>query len=304
MTPSGSPDLGPNAQRFSGFAGLYDQVRPHPPETLAEILTTYCGCSSPAVVDLGSGTGLSTRWAAAWAGSVIGVEPSADMLATADAQKLPNTRFVPGYAHRTGLDDSSADVVLAVQSFHWMEPSGTLAEVERILRPGGVFAAIDCDWPPTVGYAEVERAWAECGQAVEVYETRLARGLDGAALHAPVRADDPVARRYSSRDAHSDCALASKVATWSKDSHLERMRDSGRFAWCHELALLEIDHGDAERFMSLFRSQGGYQSLRKHGFSDDDLGFPRLEQAAQHHLGTDRRTWWFTYRARIGTLPL
>jgi ubiquinone/menaquinone biosynthesis C-methylase UbiE len=153
MTPSGSPDLGPNAQRFSGFAGLYDQVRPHPPETLSEILTTYCGRSSPAVVDLGSGTGLSTRWAAVWAGSVIGVEPSTDMLATADAQKVPNTRFVAGYAHRTGLDDSRADVVLAVQSFHWMKPSDTLAEVERILRPGGVFAAIDCDWPPTVGYA-------------------------------------------------------------------------------------------------------------------------------------------------------
>jgi hypothetical protein len=80
------------------------------------------------------------------------------------------------------------------------------------------------------------------------------------------------------------------------------MRDSGCFDWCHELALDQVDHGDAERFMSLFRSQGGYQSLRRHGFADHELGIPRLEEAARRYLGTDRRTWWFTYRARIGVL--
>jgi SAM-dependent methyltransferase len=303
MAETGSPDLRPNAQRFAGFADLYDQVRPHPPDALAEVLMTYCRRPSPAVADLGSGTGLSTRWAAGWAGSVIGVEPSSDMRARAAGQELPNVQFVSGYAHRTGLPDSSADVVLAVQSFHWMEPSSTLAEVARILRPGGVFAAIDCDWPPTIGFAELEQAWAACGQAVEVYDTRLARGLEGAALHAPIRSDDPVVRAYSSRDAHRDGVLASDVSSWSKDSHLDRMRDSARFAWCHELALHQIDHGDAERFMDLFRSQGGYQGLRRHGLADDVLGVPQLEQVARRLLGADRRPWWFTYRARVGILP-
>ena len=42
---------------------------------------------------------------------------------------------------------ASADIVTCSQSFHWMEPEPTLAEIARILRPGGVFAAYDYDWP-------------------------------------------------------------------------------------------------------------------------------------------------------------
>src|SRR4029077_538929 len=68
-----------NAERFSGFADLYDRVRPTPPDVLAEILCAYAGADRPEVVDLGSGTGLSSRWAAPWSASVIGVEPSEDM---------------------------------------------------------------------------------------------------------------------------------------------------------------------------------------------------------------------------------
>jgi SAM-dependent methyltransferase len=41
-----------------------------------------------------------------------------------------------------------------------MEPEPTFAEAARILRPGGVFAAYDCDWPPTVHW-EAEAAYQE-----------------------------------------------------------------------------------------------------------------------------------------------
>ena len=57
-------DLAQNAERFSGFADLYDRVRPTPPTLLADIVCTYAGTRRPDVVDLGSGSGLSTRWIA------------------------------------------------------------------------------------------------------------------------------------------------------------------------------------------------------------------------------------------------
>ena len=61
--------------------------------------------------------------------------------------------YQPGFSFATGLPDASADVVIAVQAMHWMEPVSTLAEVARILRPGGVFASFDADWPPVAGLA-------------------------------------------------------------------------------------------------------------------------------------------------------
>lgn len=283
-------DLGANADRFSGFADLYDAVRPSPPDELAPLLTRYAQGAVGTLVDLGSGSGLSSRWAATWAGEVVGVEPSDDMRTVAARRAPANARFVPGWAHATGLGDGSADVVLAVQAMHWMEPVATLAEVARLLRPGGEFAAVDCDWPPSVGSAAAERAWADCRRAIRVHETRAA----GAA--------DPALGSYSARDAHRDRALAGGVRSWSKDDHLANLEASGRFAWCHEVVLHRVEDGTAERFVDLLRSQGDYQTLRRAGLDDDELGVTAFERATRAALGSDPRPFLFGYRARIGVV--
>src|SRR4029453_18177333 len=101
------------------------------------------GTDRPRVVDQGSGTGLSTRWCAAWAASVVGVEPSGDMRVQAEREPLAGVTYVGGWSDATGLPEGSADLVLAVQSLHWMDPSPTFVEVARLLRPGGAFAALD-----------------------------------------------------------------------------------------------------------------------------------------------------------------
>ena len=52
-----------------------------------------------------------------------------------------------------------------------MEPESTLAEVNRILKPGGVFATVDCDWPP-VCHWQAEKAYTELFRKVlEIEET-------------------------------------------------------------------------------------------------------------------------------------
>lgn len=281
-------DLGANAARFDGFADLYDAVRPTPPAELGDLLARYCGGRPAVVIDLGCGSGLSTRWAATWAGEVVGVEPGADMRAVAARQAPTNARFVEGWGHATGLDDGSADIVLAVQALHWMEPVGTLAEVARLLRPGGVFAALDCDWPPSVGDAAAERAWADCRLALRTAETRLAGGTDAA----------PAA--YSASDAHRDRVLAGGVRSWSKDGHLANIERSGHFAWAHEVALHRQEDGTAERFVALLRSQGDYQTLRAAGLDDGELGVTAFEEAVHAAIGPEARPFLFTYRVRLG----
>ncbi len=306
MATSDPLDLVANAQRFSGFADLYDRVRPAPPPILASILTAYSGGTRPRLlVDLGSGTGLSSRWASTWVDEVVGVEPSDDMRRQASAATAAaNVRYETGWSHATGLPDNCADVVVAAQALHWMDPTPTFAEVGRLLRPGGVFAAIDCDWPPSIGNAPAEGAWRRCRAIVKSYEERLAAGLTGEQLRAPLGDDADVALpAHFGRDPNKGRTMAVGVQSWSKDEHLSRMLSSGAFAWCGEVAVLGEEASTAERFIDLLRSQGDLQTLVKHGVDEGRLGVDKFAAATRAALGTEERPMWFTFRVRIGVTP-
>ena len=297
--------LDANAQRFAGFADLYDAVRPVPPMPLADVLTTYAGGKADVVVDLGSGTGLSTRWAASWAGEAIGVEPGADMRdRAAAATGQPNVRYTAGWSNDTHLPDGCADVVLAVQALHWMDPTATFAEVARLLRPGGVFAALDCDWPPSVGNAPAEQAWHTTRAVIATHERELAGWTHSATAtpRAPSSSPQTDDLRPTASDPAAAVTITDGVQFWHKGEHLGRMIASGQFQHCVEIAALGEERGTADRFVQLFKSQGDYQALRRHGLDDEALGVDRFSSDVQAILGPDERPFWFTYRARIGVL--
>jgi SAM-dependent methyltransferase len=265
--------LAANVERFMGFADRYDAHRPRPPLAIILLLSQLAQAPRPALVaDLGSGTGLSTMLWADHAEAVIGIEPSADMRrrAEAHAAALPESarvRFQEGFGHATGLADARADIVTCSQSLHWMEPAPTFAEVARILRPGGVFAAYDCDWPPTFHW-QVERAYRDCLARATIVEQ--ARGL--------------------SRDVHA----------WDKREHLERMRASGYFRFTKEILLHHVEQGSAERLVGLALSQGQLATLLKAGASEQEIGITALRDIAHRLLGDTAVPWYWSYRVRVG----
>jgi ubiquinone/menaquinone biosynthesis C-methylase UbiE len=256
--------IGSSGYAAPGFASRYDSARPRTPEALLDVLTTLAPASPPAlVVDLGSGTGLSTRAWSARANRVVGVEPNPAMVALARAvPTTPNVEYVEGFAQQTALDDGCADIVTCSQSFHWMEPEPTLAEVQRILRPGGIFAAYDYDVPPVVGW-EIDAAFAEFGEA-----HRLARKRRG---------EPPGAMRYP------------------KSGHLERIRASGRFRRARELVLQGREEGGADRLVDLALSLGPVVE------SDPDVAatLRRLHDVARAELGEASAPWYLGYRVRV-----
>jgi SAM-dependent methyltransferase len=268
---------GANTERFSGFADLYDANRPSAPDELGQLLMAYAASPTPRVVDLGSGTGLSSRWAAQWATSVIGVEPNDDMRAQAQSRPVAGLAYRDGTSARTGLPADSADIVVAVQAMHWMEPITTLNEVARILRAGGVFATVDADWPPVSGAAGAELAWQWLHRRIRVFEARAARGETDEHLRLQVDDDDPALVDDDLRDSHRNRAIPGGVLSWSKSQHLERIERSGHFAFSREVLFHQSSGGGAERFIALMRSQGSYQTLRRIGLSDDQLGVTEFE---------------------------
>ena len=109
----------PNVLRFTGFADIYDQYRPKPPEIIADLLLQLAGLDrADHVVDLGCGTGLSTLIWINRTKLFTGVEPSPDMRTVA-AQRpewknsATRAQFVGAEAHQTGLAKQSVDVITA-----------------------------------------------------------------------------------------------------------------------------------------------------------------------------------------------
>jgi SAM-dependent methyltransferase len=296
---------GGNPGRFSGFAGIYDANRPSPPDELGPLLASYANVAAPAVVDIGSGTGLSSRWAATWAGSVVGVEPSDDMRTMAESRPTKGVTYRKGLSDSTGLPEGSADVVLAVQAMHWMEPGPTLVEVARVLRPGGVFAVLDADWPPVAGVARAEEAWAVLHRRIRVFEARAAAGEQGEDLRRPIRDDDPALVDEDLADPHLNRAMPGGARSWSKAGHLERIAASGHFGFTRELLFNQAVPCGVERFVALMASQGSYQALKRAGLSDEEIGETQFRHEADvaFRESASFPGLSFSWRARLGVKP-
>lgn len=270
---SAPPHLAANLERFSGFADRYDAYRPQPPAVLLDVLTQLAQVERPRlVVDLGSGTGLSTCIWAERAEQVIGVEPNADMRRQAEARTaaqpdMQNVKYIDAISSQTGLPNASADIVTCSQSLHWMDPEPTFAEVARILRPGGVFAAYDADWPPTMNW-QAERAYADFVERAEALGEQ--------------------------RDWYRG------VYKWKKEEHLARMQMSGRFQYVREIVIHRTEPGDAERLVGLALSQGSVAKLLQHGMSEQEIGVDEFRTAARRALSDRPITWYFSYRVRLG----
>jgi SAM-dependent methyltransferase len=179
-----------------------------------------------------------------------------------------NVSFRQGLSHETGLPDGCADIVTCSQSLHWMLPDPTFAEAARVLRPGGVFAAYDYEWPPLMPRWRAEEAFHRFRAGIRELE-RIHRIDDGL-----VRAE--------------------------KSGHMERMTASGRFRFTREFMLHHADEGSAEKLVGLVLSLGAVQSLKKAGLTETEMGIDELRRSleAVGMIGAER--WYWTSRVRIG----
>ncbi|WP_323132277.1 class I SAM-dependent methyltransferase [Kineococcus indalonis] len=137
------------------------------------------------VLDVGCGTGFHLPRFAAAARTVTGVEPHPPLLrrAVERVRGLPGVRVLHGAAGALPLPDGSVDVAHARWAYFFgpgCEPG--LAELERVLRPGGAAFVVDNDatrstfgrWFSTAlpGYdqAAVDRFFARRGWSCERLE--------------------------------------------------------------------------------------------------------------------------------------
>ena len=126
--------------RFSNRVDDYAKYRPHYPPEIINFLQECCALNPDMqVADIGAGTGISTAPFLRAGYRVFAVEPNKEMRAKAvdDLGHYPAFIAVEGTAEQTGLDDSSIDVIVVAQAFHWFDLDKTKTEFRRILKEEG-----------------------------------------------------------------------------------------------------------------------------------------------------------------------
>lgn len=126
---------------FDAAVSEYDSARPSYPAGLFEELEKSAGqLAGKLVLDWGAGTGIASRQLAARGATVVSLDIGEQMLRRARARDgaIP---CVLATGIRMPLRGGAADLTTFAQSWHWFSQRQAAAEVARVLKPGGYWAA-------------------------------------------------------------------------------------------------------------------------------------------------------------------
>jgi SAM-dependent methyltransferase len=128
-----------NLVGYARSADAYERGRPGYPPAAVDFLAARLRLRpGRTVVDLAAGTGKLTRALLATGADVVAVEPVAGMRAALPA----GVRALDGTAEAMPLSTASTNAVTVAQAFHWFDGESALAEIHRVLRPGGSLALV------------------------------------------------------------------------------------------------------------------------------------------------------------------
>jgi len=130
------------AAGFARGAQTYVRGRPDFPPAVRDWLRDDLALREGKIVlEPGAGTGKFTAHLLATGAHVIALDPVAEMLDEL-RRGLPQVTTLRGSAASIALADSSVDAVVCAQSFHWFATPEALAEMRRVLKPGGTLGLI------------------------------------------------------------------------------------------------------------------------------------------------------------------
>jgi ubiquinone/menaquinone biosynthesis C-methylase UbiE len=159
------------------------------------------------VLDVGCGPGTITQGIAEHVlpGRVTAIDRDPSQIARAarlaEGRELTNVRFTTAEADELPFGDASFDLVFAHALFeHLPNPQEALAEMRRVLRPGGIIALGSPDWDAF----EMRGATAEATEAIIAY------------------------RELQERNG-GDTSAGGQLARWVKDAGFSFLRKGERF---------------------------------------------------------------------------
>ena len=144
-----------NAALFTTVAREDAEFRPGYP---AELFAWLAGVAPAldAAWDCGCGSGQASVALAAHFATVHATDVAAEQVAA--ARQHPRVRYSVAPAERSGLPETSVDLVTVAQALHWFDVDAFYAEARRVGRPGALLAVWNYPRPRFVD-AELDRVF-------------------------------------------------------------------------------------------------------------------------------------------------
>jgi ubiquinone/menaquinone biosynthesis C-methylase UbiE len=130
---------------FGRHSEDYAAYRPGLPASFYQRIDAIIRIRDSRSLDLATGPGTIALELGALGGFVVGIDSSAEQIATAkrvskERNLDDNVHFRIASAENTGLDANSFDLATAGQCWHWFDSAAAMVEMQRVLRPGGALA--------------------------------------------------------------------------------------------------------------------------------------------------------------------
>jgi ubiquinone/menaquinone biosynthesis C-methylase UbiE len=211
------------ALSFDRVAEEYERGRPGYPDDVLDLLPVP---KAATVLDLAAGTGKLTRVLARRYRRVIAVEPLEAMRAIVE-REAPAADAMAGRAEAIPLPHGEVDAVFVAQAIHWFANDAAIAEIARVLRPGGVLAIVrnetddDVASPLPAAYRErLEVLFEDRTGSPDDWREAVARGPFGEISESSVEHE-----QVSDREAVLAFVLSLSVVAHRPDTERRRVMD-------------------------------------------------------------------------------
>jgi SAM-dependent methyltransferase len=129
---------------FSDNSDEYAKARPRYPKGIYEYLSSQCP-EKKLAWDCACGNGQVAADLIQYFDRVEATDASQEQIA--EALKVTGVQYLVSDAESTPFVDQSFDLICVAQALHWFNLEKFWSEVERVLKPGGVFATWGYNWP-------------------------------------------------------------------------------------------------------------------------------------------------------------
>ena len=128
---------------FGNMAEHYDKTRLPYSKTVVDYCRSLVGAKNVTILDLGCGTGISSRQLAGISENVVGCDTEEKMVRVAIKHKSPTIKYTVGRADCLPFRAQSFHAVTVFAAFHWFSDTVSVSEIRRTLKKKGFFIAVN-----------------------------------------------------------------------------------------------------------------------------------------------------------------